>query len=84
MICLFLSKEKRYKAAMMRAIDIARDPIVDFYVMQSKTDGLRVIRTFEDVNNITFDPFNRRHLDCIRGKAVHENFIRRARRVLKC
>lgn len=78
---IFLSERQRHVKAMMKAIDIARTS----YFLGGKaslTDGLRVIRRFEKVNSIKFDPSNSAHLSAISGNGHNENFFRKARKVL--
>lgn len=50
---------------------------------ESMTDGLRVIKRFERVNNVEFNPRNRQHLDTVKNNGQHENFFRRARKAFK-
>ncbi len=71
-----LKKIKRwlYVRAMMRAIAEARNGI--YISKPPRTYGLRVIKTFEDVNGIKFDPFDDSHVDRIRGMANYEWFFR--------
>lgn len=66
--------------AMMKAIDKARDCGDCKY---SKTDGLRAIKRFERVNGISFNPFNKYHIEAISGSAGDERFFRIAGYVLK-
>jgi len=77
-------RNKRYIKAMLKAIDKAREPVFIGEEWQSKTNGLRVIRRFERVNNTTFDPFDKRHLELIHGCASHESFFRKACWVFAC
>ena len=77
-VMCFLPKSKRYTYSMMKAIDKAREPIWIGEKLQSKTDGLRVIRRFERVNKTAFNPFSEKHLEFIAGNASHEAFFRRA------
>lgn len=72
-----MSRHRRYVRAMLKAIDVAREPVWDFDVRASRTDGLRVIRRFERVNGTRFDPFNETHLEAVAGNGSHENFLRR-------
>lgn len=71
-----LSKYKayRYKPAMIKAIKLAGS---------SKTDGLRVIRLFEKMNGVRFDPFDNSHLNLISGMGHHESFFRQANILFK-
>jgi hypothetical protein len=67
---------------MMRSIEIARnDPMLE--KRPSKTNGLRVIKTFERVNGMAFDPFDKSHRRMIAGHAGHEAFFRMMRLFFK-
>lgn len=74
---LDMVRDRRYVRAMLKAIDIAREPVFIGETRQSKTNGLRVIRRFERVNKTTFNPFDKRHLELIHGCASHESFFRK-------
>lgn len=75
-----MKRSRQYKKAMLKAIDKARSVYDGISThMYSKTDGLRVIRRFEKVNSINFDPLNSTHLRMIQGNARHERFFRMAR-----
>jgi hypothetical protein len=76
---VFMSSRERYVKAMLKAIDEARRCGWYGGVTESKTDGLRVIRRFEKVNSINFDPFDSAHIDMVSGCAEYENFFRKAR-----
>lgn len=77
-------ERQRYRRAMSKAIDTCVHGSALFNVKGvGTTDALRCIRTFERVNGISFDPFNERHVDHIRGMATHENFFRRARKLFE-
>lgn len=73
-------KRRRYVAEMMQAIDMAS---TSYFLggKSSKTDGLRVIRRFEKINGIAFDPKNSGHLSVVSGNGHNENFFRREKRV---
>jgi hypothetical protein len=71
-------KRMRYVSAMMKAIKSAVG-----HSFATRTDGLRTIRRFEVINNVSFDPFNRLHLLYIGGMACHEGFFRAAKRILR-
>ncbi len=72
-----MNRSRKYKKAMLKAIDIARSVSNGIDVKKySKTDGFRVIKRFEAVNDISFDPFDSSHLRMITGKANHERFFR--------
>ena len=75
-ICNWLQGYDLYKYKMIMAINIARKPNSYDGNKESMTNGLRVIRRFEIVNNIDFDPFDKTHLSMIYGNAVHESFFR--------
>lgn len=68
---------KRYIRAMLKAIDSARQPVWIGEKVQSKTNGLRVIRRFEKVNKCTFNPFDDYHVLLISGHANTEHFFSR-------
>lgn len=70
-------ERRRYVDGMTRAISVA------CCNGGSRTCGLRVIRRFEKVNGITFDPSNYRHLEMIRGNAEYEEFFRRMHAVFR-
>lgn len=70
----FVLPSKRYNYAMLKAIDKARsNPL---FHDGTKTDGLRVIRSFERVNKIAFNPFNNLHILMISGMSHNERLIR--------
>lgn len=64
-----------YVRAMLKSIEYARAKTMHVNRM-SKTNGLRVIKRFEKVNGIAFDPFNSIHNDIIYGCANDEAFFR--------
>lgn len=72
-----MKRDKRYIKAMLKAIDIARID-VQTKVKTSKTYGLRAIKRFEEANEISFDPFNERHLNKIAGAGHNEELLRKA------
>ena len=80
-----VKKVKRclYVRAMMKAVDHAREPYFLCEEKESKTYGLRAIRTFEKINDIEFDPYDWISIKFIHGSAHHEAFFRRAKLVLK-
>ncbi len=65
----------RQRHAMLKAIKIAAGGA-------SITDGLRVIRRFERVNNIKFNPFSVFHINMVRGHGDDEQFFRRVNKIL--
>lgn len=71
---------RKYAKAMLAAIDKARYTNSNRSYC-SKTDGLRVIRRFEEVNNIAFDPFNPHHVDMVSGWGWNENMLRALKKV---
>lgn len=72
-----MNKLKRwwYVRAMMRCIKSATFDILTEQI-SSKTDGLRVIKRFEKVNKIKFDPFNINHRELVIGHGMNESFFR--------
>jgi hypothetical protein len=69
---------RRYVFAMMRAIHKATYNVWGG-PRSSKTDGLRVIRSFERINKIPFDPFDHYHVHIVNGNGRHEHFFRMTR-----
>ena len=80
---MFFDKRWRYVRAMMKAIDKARTPVFICEKQESKTNGLRVIKRFERINGLKFDPFNKDHVGAVYGNASHESFFRKAGFILK-
>lgn len=67
---------------MIKAIDVARSE--SFASPKSTmTNGLRVIRRFEKVNGIEFNPRDSLHISFVRRMGCHEDFFRTAKRVLR-
>ena len=66
----------------MKAIRKARTNYWNEESPSSKTDALRVIRTFERVNNMEFDPFSERHVDQVAGWGWAENRFRSINKAL--
>ena len=62
-------RTKKYVRSMMMAIEWAKGS-------STKTNGLRVIRRFENVNNVEFDPSNRSHQLLVCGHGDTEEFFR--------
>ncbi len=58
---------RRYVRAMLNAIDKARTNQWDPANPVSKADGLRVIRDFERINQVEFNPFDRQHVERVSG-----------------
>lgn len=81
-MCL-MSPRERHVYLMLRAINYARQPVWIGEKRQSITDGLRVIKRFEIVNNTSFDPFNSEHVYVVAGCASHESFFRKIRKELR-
>jgi hypothetical protein len=75
--------DKRYRKLMMKAINVARTSCLHVEKPCSKQSGLRVIKDFEKVNGISFDPSNQLHLGRVAGMAHHSNFLRRAKRIIR-
>ena len=78
-------RSRRYVRAMLRAINAASDlPDPHPYVNScTRTAGLRVIRDFERVNAIEFDPFNSQHVDKVAGMARFRNCVHPMRKRVK-
>lgn len=74
---------KKYVKAMLKAIDAARSESSGPKRKFSKTDGLRVIKRFEKVNNIAFDPFNIHHVDIVSGWGWNESMLRSLKKFFK-
>lgn len=70
-------KRKKFVKAMLKAIDVARDPVWIGEDRVSRTMGLRVIKRFERVNNCAFDPFNDYHVELVHGHASNELFFKK-------
>ena len=68
-------KRRKYVRAMLKAIRAARKNYWMGNDDASMTDGLRVIRRFEKVNGFAFDPFNKGHVDTVRGWGWNERAI---------
>lgn len=70
------SKRVRYVAAMMTALEKISHGVV--FKDSSRTDALRVVKDFEQVNDIPFDPFDPVHVSHVYGfgphKALHRRF----------
>lgn len=71
-------KRFAYRQAMMKAIRLASDlEGFSMYVNSpSHAAGLRCIKVFEEVNGITFDPFNSSHVLHVTGMARFGNIVR--------
>jgi hypothetical protein len=65
-----------YKRAMLNAIRKAAGKGC------SMTAGLRVIKTFESVNNLRFSSFDSVHLLYVQNMGSHERFFIRSRKLL--
>lgn len=68
---------RRYRAAMVSAIDDAAK--CSIFRSGSMTDGLRAIRLFEEINGLSFDPFNSHHRSITSGMGAQAGFFRRLR-----
>ncbi|MEM9422482.1 MAG: hypothetical protein AAF986_08260 [Pseudomonadota bacterium] len=78
---MFSRKRTKHREAMMHAIDIAagRKGNSSYVSAMSRAAGLRVIRLFEEVNGIVFDPFNGLHLSHVTDSARFNELLRKAR-----
>lgn len=65
----------RYRAAMLRAIDAAREPS-EIWGGASRTDGLRAIRALERLSGRPFDPFSPVLLSIVRGSGPKQRRVR--------
>lgn len=71
-----MRRSREYVRAMLEAIDYAASETA-LFKGTTRTNGLRCVRTFEDVNGFEFNPFDKSHVEHIRGMAVHEAIHRR-------
>lgn len=71
-----------YVFMMLRAINKARYNVL-VKGITTKTNGLRCIKTFEEVNNIKFDPFCSEHVDKVAGMGNYEDLFRKINLLLK-
>jgi hypothetical protein len=69
-------KRKRYVWAMMRAIKKAQRNVWNEDHPSSRTNALRVIKQFENVNKREFDPFDSYHVDLVTGHGQDEAIFR--------
>ena len=76
-------QRRRYVKAMLKAIDKARHNCWNEDNPAPMTDGLRVIRTFERVNGIKFDPFDEQHVYMVSSWGWAERSFRAIKRDLK-
>lgn len=67
-----MNEHQKQIRAMLKAIDLAKGK-------STRTDGLRVIRSFEDVNGVAFDPNNLSHQLLVCGRGDTEGFFRAIR-----
>jgi len=75
---------KRYVKYMFKAIKKCMGKCILFNNDGvTKSDALRCIRRFEIVNSVSFDPFNKEHVELITGMALHARFFRQARLAMK-
>ena len=74
---------RRYVKAMLKAIKKARHNCWDEDNPAPMTDGLRVIRTFERVNGIKFDPFDEQHVYMVSSWGWAERSFRSLKRSFK-
>lgn len=68
----------RYKRAMFKAINQACESC-GMFKQCNKAGGMRVIKTFERVNKIAFDPFDQYHVSMISGMGPMGSSIRMVR-----
>lgn len=62
-------RRRRYRKALWAAIQDACGNSSGMYANDiHPVNGLRVIRIFEEVNKVKFDPFNRLHRHLVAGK----------------
>lgn len=66
---------RRYRAAMLRAIEAAREPS-DIWGEASRTDGLRAIRALEQLSRRPFDPFSPVLVAVVRGSGPKQRRTR--------
>lgn len=71
--------KRRYRKAMMNAISFAAQNPWNDDKPASKTDGLRVIHSFERVNKTKFNPFDGCHVELVAGHGKDESFFRALR-----
>lgn len=69
-----------YVRGMMRAIERARRDVWSDLVV-SRTDGLTAIKDFESRNGVKFDPYNRTHIQLVRGMGKYAGLFRSYRRM---
>lgn len=70
------TKTSRYRKAMMKAIKKAAQETIMFKA-SSLTNGLRVIKKFEQINKTKFNPFDEYHVELVTGNGCHEAIFRR-------
>lgn len=68
-----------YVSGMMKAIKQAQYNVWNKDKPASKTNGLRVIRRFEKINQIEFDPYDNFHVKTISGHGTDEAHFRRVK-----
>ena len=71
----------KYRRGVLKGIEIARNSSSG---KCSKTDGLRVIRRFEEVNKCPYDHESLSHTYLVRGKANNESMFRRLKKIMQC
>lgn len=78
MINLRVKSRRKYVMAMLKAIDLSAGRVGNSCYVNSctRTAGLRCIKTFEKVNIIKFDPFNRDHVLKVQNRARFGEVIR--------
>ena len=70
---------RRYRAAMLRAVEAAREPS-EIWGHASRADGLRAIRALEQLNGRPFDPFSDVLVAVVRGSGPKQRRTRQASR----
>jgi hypothetical protein len=74
----FARRSRRHRRALLSAI--ASAAAGGLFVASSKTDGLRAIRLFEQINGVAFDPFNSYHRALVANTGWHFALQRRLAR----
>lgn len=69
---------RRWRRAMMAALEETRRDLIDYANPSnaSRTDALRVIRMFEEVNGRAFDPLDKLHVKLVAGAARLQHLLR--------
>lgn len=72
----------RYARAMIAALDRCRRDCISGHEV-SRFWAARVIRDFERINGVKFDPFNGYHCSIIAGWGPHRKFMARQRDIME-